>query len=155
MSDGASKRLTPTRLDQAVRGVYDAQHRLADEFMATADRHADDAEIFHPCRMFGERSREDALRLRAFAERCEPASERQRAAQLEDGEFRLLVDFRRLYLTTHECLVDLTLVRQAALVRGEEELLHRIGPCLEGAVTEVRWVEARIRTMAARVLTGD
>jgi hypothetical protein len=153
VSDGTSRRLTPTRLERAVRDVYDAQLRLADEFTAAADRHADDAEVFHPCRMFGERSREDAGRLRAFAERCEPANERQHDARLEDSELRLLSDLRRLYLTTQGCLVDLTVVHQAALLRDDEELLHRLGPCLEGALTQVSWVEARIKTSAARLLT--
>jgi hypothetical protein len=155
VSHGISKRLTPTRLERAVRDVYDAQLRLADEFMATADRHAGDAEVFHPCRMFGERLREDAVRLRAFAERCEPADERQPGARLEDGELRLLSDLRRLYLTTQGCLVDLTVVHQAALLRGDEELLHRLGPCLEGTLTQVSWVEARIKNSAARLLTFE
>lgn len=153
VSDQTSKRLTPVRLERAIRDAYDAELRLADEFTAAAERHAVDADVFRPCMTFGEQAREHALRLRAFAERCEPASDKRVGER--DSELQLLSDLRRVYLTTQECWVHLTLVRQAALARGDEELLYRIEPCLGGTLSQLRWVKTQIKTSAARVLTAE
>jgi hypothetical protein len=135
-----------TRFGDAIRRAEEAESSLASEFTRVANQHEDEPDVFHLCRLLGEKAEVRAARLEELEKR--------------DGDVPaetplLLADLTALYMHVQEAWIHATIVRQAALAKRDRTVLAAADESLEHAAREAKWVTTRIKTTAPQALSVE
>jgi hypothetical protein len=151
--------------------LHETEADLADELRKVADRHAAEHDVYHVCHTLAKLCDAIGHRLEPVAERYgrdlpdeEPGGAWTRilatmrgstgaiAARSSKSGLILLRDLRELYLAAQECLIDWTMVSQAAKAARDQELisLAEDGQSETGRIIE--WAKTRIKVAAPQAL---
>jgi hypothetical protein len=158
-------------LDDAIRGVLDAEAALAKRLVAVGERHAAEHDVYHLGHSLARQAADHVTRLTPFAERyhlTRPTPRgvgdppgiletvRHKGAQLigraETSGMLLLRDLRETYLLAQATEIAWIILQQAALAVRDGDLLDVISACHEQTETCAKWLRTRIKETAPQVL---
>lgn len=151
--------------------LHHGETRLADELLATGERHRTEHEIYHVAHDVERWSREHLHRLAGIGPRYGqdlPGSPRDpdhllgglrdRAAEIvgrrpEPG-LLVLRDLRTLYLMASDNSLHWEMLAQAAQARRDADLLQLVTACHPQTLRQIRWANTLIKTMSPQILTS-
>jgi hypothetical protein len=158
-------------LDNAIKGVLDAEASLAKRLLAVGERHAAEHDVYHLGHTLARQAADHVTQMTPFAERYRltrpaPAQAgdspgiletlRQKGSQLmgrtESAGMLLLRDLRETYLLAQAAEIAWIVLQQAALAVRDGELLDVISACHEETETCAKWLRTRIKETAPQVL---
>jgi hypothetical protein len=158
-------------LDNAIKGVLDAEAALAKRLLAVGERHATEHDVYHLGHPLARQAADHVTRLTPFAERYNMAPPappqagdspriletlRHKGSQLmgrtESAGMLLLRDLRETYLLAQATEIAWIILQQAALAVRDGELIDVISGCHEETETCAKWLRTRIKQAAPQVL---
>jgi hypothetical protein len=147
-------------LDSAVRVSRIADHGGTETgAREVADRHGDEPDVVHQCRLQASWSAHHAAELGPFVqqygEHADGEPERLYSAIFRgtcQGALALLRDLHDLYLMMTECELSWVLVRQAAAGLRDSELLDLVGRCDGDTSRQLKWLRTRMKQAAPQAL---
>lgn len=161
------------KLDNAIKGVLDAEAALAKRLLAVGERHAADHDVYHLGHTLARQAADHVTRLTPFAERYHMAPPapphagdsqgiletlRLKRSQLmgraESAGMLLLRELRETYLLAQATEIAWTILQQAALAVRDGELLDVISTCHEQTETCAKWLRTRIKETAPQALAA-
>jgi hypothetical protein len=158
------------QLDRTLTGAAEAERRLQEALEDLADRHADEADIFHTGRALARGCSEHLSALQPAAARYgarvagpEPSASPgvidaiggdvpMVAVDAEVSGLGLLTDLRQTYLAAHEAEILWTTVLQGAKAARDRALIGGVEPAQEHAGRCATWLRTRIKAAAAQAL---
>ena len=151
--------------------LHEAQTDLADELRKVADRHASEHDVYHVCHTLAKLCDAIGHRLEPVAERYgkevpdeDPDGAWPRilgavrsstgaiAARSSKSGLLLLRDLRELYLAAQECLIDWTMVSQAAKATRDQDLISLAEDGQSETARIIEWAKTRIKVAAPQAL---
>ncbi|MCX2967914.1 hypothetical protein WDH52_20065 [Streptomyces sp. TRM70308] len=154
--------------------LHEGEVDLAQHYRRVAERQAADHGTHYPCRSLAQQCDEHAARVRELAPRygehlAPPRrSERldaavgavrqkasERAGTRPDAGLLLLRDLRELFLAAQGVHLDWVLLGQVAQAARDEELLADVSKLHAQTLSQVRWIETRVKSAAPQALVAD
>ena len=139
--------------------LHRAELNLADAFRQVGDTHAAEPDVYHLCHTLAGQCDGHTERLRPAMERYgeEAPSEPDRLHSelfkgTRSGPLGLLRDLHDLYLMATECELAWTVIGQAAQAARDRELIEVVQACRPETVTQLKWLETRIKQAAPQAL---
>jgi hypothetical protein len=146
--------------------VHRSEQTLADSLCTVADGHAQDADVFHTCRLLASMSAGHITALEPVAQRYheqragedlhEP--ERLHAATLEStrrGQIGLLRDLQDLHLLATLVQTTWTVLAQGAQGLRDRELLDIANHCSSETSRQLSWLTTTIKAVAPQALIAS
>lgn len=147
------------QLDQYLGRLQSAEQSLQVACRQIATAHLKDADVVATAELFEKQSANRLQRLQPFIQRYGVAgggeSEQIRAELFKpDGSLGLLRDLSGLALMVNATHMSWTIVGQAAKALRDRELVTTVDECSNETVTELEWLETRIKAAAPQILVA-
>jgi hypothetical protein len=126
---------------------------LGSELRAAAERHREEHDVYHQCRLFARSADARGERLMSLA-RLHEGSDQWNSAGFA-GSDDLLEELRALALRLRMVAVTWTMAEQAAKALRDTELLACATESAADATSEADWFLTRIKTCAPQALTVE
>jgi hypothetical protein len=140
------------KIGKALRDLHASEQKLAGDYRAVGDRHADDQDVFHICHVLAEQCDEHRQKLEAQLERYDENAGQASASVKPSGD--LLDDLVALFLAAEETSIRWVLAGQAAQAARDQELLELVTECNTETQIQVKWVEMRIKIASPQALVS-
>ncbi len=132
---------------------------LADAFRQVGEGHAQEADVYHICRMLAGQCEKHAERVKPFADRYgeqKPEEPDNLHAVLfsgtRSGGLGLLRDLQDLFIMASGCEISWTMIGQAAQGARDTELLAVVDACAPETSVQLKWVNTRMKQAAPQAL---
>ena len=139
--------------------VAAAEQQLAEQLLAAAQRHPEEAELFHTANRLAGLSARNARSLLPFAERygltrvpgAAPLAVPPDAEDPHVGELR---ELRHLHVLAAGVVLDWTALGQGAAAARDHELAAVVAAAVTETTRTVKWTKTLLKTSAPQVLTS-
>jgi hypothetical protein len=135
---------------------------LAESFVEVAEGHGEEPDVYFLCLTLARQSLGHQEKLEALVERYgegAPDNEPERLhavglSETRSGPVGLLRDLQDLYLLASFVDITRTMVKQAAAILRDKDLLAVVAECESETSTQLKWLQTRMKQAAPQALVA-
>jgi ribonuclease HI len=142
------------KIGNLLKHLLTLEATLGAELRAAAERHHEEHDVYHQCRLFARSADARAERLEPLLARLHEGSDQWNSAG-DAGSDDLLEELRALALRLRMVDVTWTMAEQAAKALRDADLLACATESAADATSEADWFLTRIKTGAPQALTVE